>query len=306
VISVTGLGKRYGVIRAIEDVNFTVNRGEVVGLLGPNGAGKTTTMRILAGCLGATAGKAQVEGLDVTAHPKEVKRRIGYLPESPPLYKSMIVWDYVAFAAAIKGVKDIHGATERALSQVGLLEDVGDRPAAERIIGNLSKGFQQRVGLAQALVHDPDVLVLDEPTSGLDPAQRKEIRVLLQRLAHESRRTIILSTHVLADVEDICSRVVVLDKGTVVAEDSITSLRRQGGRVRLVVAQPSSAAAEALRAVAGVRALERHEDGAYTLTVSQECRADLAAAAVPFGLLELGHQAESLEEIFLKMTGGEE
>mgnify|MGYP002882581849 CR=1 FL=1 len=301
MISVSGLTKRYGEIRAIENLTFSVARGDVVGLLGPNGAGKTTTMRILCGSLGATQGSAKLDGADISQHPQEAKSRIGYLPESPPLYKTMVVQDYVEFAARIKGVKDPAAATQRVLAQVGLLEQVGDRPASERIIGHLSKGFQQRVGLAQALVHDPEVLILDEPTSGLDPAQRKEIREFLQALAQESKRTIILSTHVLADVEDICDRVIMISRGSVVVQDTIASLRSKSNRVRLLVADPGPEAADALAAVKGAEGVMRGEDGAYSITISEDCRAQLAAAAVPFGLLELG-STRSLEEIYLELT----
>jgi len=303
MIAVRGLSKRYGLVRAIQGVNFTVQRGEVVGFLGPNGAGKTTTMRILCGSLGATAGTAAVDGLDVFDHPTEVKARIGYLPESPPLYKAMVARDYLRFAGIIRGVSAPDEATERAIAQVGLGEVVGGRRASERIIGHLSKGFQQRVGLAQALIHDPDVLVLDEPTSGLDPAQRKEIRELLLDLAREAHRTVILSTHVLPDVEAICDRVVIIDKGTVVAQDSIEALQGQGGLIQLEVAQPGPKTAAALAAVPGVLEVQTQTIGTYSVRVTGDCRSEVAAAAVPFGLLEF-RRDQSLEDIFLRLTGG--
>ncbi len=304
MISVEGLTKHYGAVLAIDGVCFSVAQGEVVGFLGPNGAGKTTTMRILCGSLGATAGTASVGGVDVQAHPIQVKARIGYLPESPPLYKGMGVRNYLRFAAAIKGTKAPVEAIERVLEQVGLLEKVGGMPAADRIIGHLSKGFQQRVGLAQALIHDPDVLILDEPTSGLDPAQRKEIRDLLLALARESRRTVILSTHVLADVEAICGRVVIIDQGTIVAQDSIESLRGQAGRVRVVLKRPSLEAVAELQALDGVHGVETGTDGGYMLSVSGDCRTQIADVAVPHGLLEL-REDQSLEEIYLRLTGGD-
>ncbi|NOY27371.1 MAG: ABC transporter ATP-binding protein [Oligoflexia bacterium] len=166
MIQVDALDKSYGTFHAVQQVSFRVNRGEVVGFLGPNGAGKTTTMRILSGCIGATAGRALIDGLDVLEDPRGVKRRVGYLPELPPVYPTMTVQDYVAFAATIKGVDDVATAVTRAIGMVGL------ETVAHRVIDHLSKGYRQRVGLAQALVHDPDVLILDEPTSGLDPAQR--------------------------------------------------------------------------------------------------------------------------------------
>lgn len=301
MIEVRGLSKRYGGVRAIEEVGFSVSRGEVVGFLGPNGAGKTTTMRILCGCIGADGGSITVDGLNVSDNPGPIKSRIGYLPESPPLYSEMIVRDYVRFAATIKGVKDPDTATDAALRLVGLDREVGGQPACDRIIGHLSKGYQQRVGLAQALVHEPEVLVLDEPTSGLDPAQRKEIRDLLRELAREASRTVILSTHVLAEIESVCDRVVVIDQGSIVAEDTLAGLRGETGRIRVRVAQPGQAAIDALEAVAGVTSVTLAEDETYTVSTENDARAAIAQAAVPHGLLELT-QADSLEDIYLRLT----
>ena len=295
MIEVEQLSKRYGTFQAISDVSFSVKKGEVVGFLGPNGAGKSTTMRILCGCIGATTGRATIGGQDVLIHPREVKRRIGYLPETPPLYGNMTVKEYVRFAAQIKDVADPTKATEHVLGRVGL-ETVG-----HRIIDNLSKGFRQRVGLAQALVHDPDVLVLDEPTSGLDPAQRREIRDLLMELA-AGERTVILSTHVLSEVEDVCERVVIISHGQIVAQDSIDALRAGANRIHLQVARPSAEAAAALSAVEGVQALQASDMGGYELSVIGEVREVVAAAAVPFGLLGLSQ--ERLEDIYLRLTQG--
>ena len=295
MIEVEQLSKRYGTFQAISDVSFSVKKGEVVGFLGPNGAGKSTTMRILCGCIGATTGRATIGGQDVLIHPREVKRRIGYLPETPPLYGNMTVKEYVRFATQIKDVADPTKATEHVLGRVGL-ETVG-----HRIIDNLSKGFRQRVGLAQALVHDPDVLVLDEPTSGLDPAQRREIRDLLMELA-AGERTVILSTHVLSEVEDVCERVVIISHGQIVAQDSIDALRAGANRIHLQVARPSAEAAAALSAVEGVQALQASDMGGYELSVIGEVREVVAAAAVPFGLLGLSQ--ERLEDIYLRLTQG--
>jgi ABC-2 type transport system ATP-binding protein len=303
MIAVRGLTKCYGPVQAIADVNFTVERGEVVGLLGPNGAGKTTTMRILCGSLGATAGTAELDGVDVFEHPAEVKARIGYLPESPPLYQSMVVSDYLRFAGTIRGMTHPREAAAEVIAKVGLDEVVGGRPAGERIIGHLSKGFQQRVGLAQALIHNPDVLILDEPTSGLDPAQRKEIRDLLLELARQADRTIILSTHVLGDVEAICGRVVIIDQGTIVAQGSIEELQGDGSHVHLMVAQPGPDCEAALKAVDGVLSVQAAPDGSYALRMQGDCRAQVAAAVVGFGLLTL-RQEQSLEDSFLRLTGG--
>ena len=294
MIQVEQLTKRYGGVTAIENVSFEVGRGEVVGFLGPNGAGKSTTRRILSGCIGASSGRALVGGEDVVEAPERVKRRIGYSPEVPPVYPTMSVEDYVTFAARIKGVDDPEAAAKRALSRVGL-QGVG-----QRIIDNLSKGYRQRVGLAQALVHDPEVLVLDEPTSGLDPAQRKEIRQLLLDLA-AGERTVILSTHVLAEVEAICQRVVIIRQGRVVASDTIDRLASAAHRVRLRVARPSDAALAALKAVPGVTEVVASPDGAYAVATDGERREAVAAAAVPFGLMELG-AGRSLEDVYLQLT----
>lgn len=295
MIQVENLTRRYGAIHAIQDVSFEVRKGEVVGFLGPNGAGKTTTMRILTGCIGATSGRALVGGLDVLENPRAVKRKIGYLPEVPPVYGTMPVRDYIAFAATIKGVPDPLAAADRAIEKVHL----GD--VKNRVIDNLSKGFRQRVGLAQAMVHDPEVLILDEPTSGLDPAQRKEIRELLVELA-EGDRTVILSTHVLPEVEEICSRVIIITQGRVVAQDSISALAASAQRTRLRVARPDPALTAALLAIPGVKGLDEH-DGVYRVQAAEDLRERMAEVAVRYGLLELGHDAR-LEDIYLKYTTG--
>ena len=294
MIAVENLSRRYGSLVAVRDVSFAVARGEVVGFLGPNGAGKTTTMRILAGSLGASAGRALIDGRDMAEHPREVKRRVGYLPEHPPLYPTMSVRDYLLFAARIKGVADPAPAVARAMDRVGL-EGLGGR-----LVAHLSKGFQQRVGLAQALVHDPDVLILDEPTSGLDPAQRKEIRELIRALA-AGDRTVILSTHVLPEVEQICQRVIIIAGGSIVAEDRIEALAGTRRRVRLLLGRPCEEAERALRAVPGVLELATAADGAWEVSVDGDLRAALARAAAPWDLLELQGR-ERLEDAFLRLT----
>lgn len=296
MIEVEQLTKRYGTYEAIRGVSFSVKKGEVVGFLGPNGAGKSTTMRILCGCVGATSGRATIGGQDVLSHPREVKRRIGYLPETPPLYGAMVVRDYIRFAAQIKDVDQPDKAADRVIERVGL-QEVG-----HRIIDHLSKGFRQRVGLAQALVHDPEVLVLDEPTSGLDPAQRRDIRDLLAELA-AGDRTVILSTHVLGEVEDVCERVVIISRGELVAQDSIAALRASASRIRLQVQAPSPATLAALQAVEGASKVTEVSAGQFEVTAAGDIRPALAAAAVPFGLLELS-QAERLEDVYLRLTQG--
>jgi ABC-2 type transport system ATP-binding protein len=222
MIEVRNLTKRYGELIAIRDVSFSVAKGEILGFLGPNGAGKTTTMRILTGFMPATSGTANIDGYDVFESSFEVRKRIGYLPENPPLYLDMTVAAYLRFVARIKGVTkaNLDEATDRALEVCGLTE------VSHRLTGHLSKGFRQRVGLAQALIHDPPVLVLDEPTIGLDPRQIIEIRKLIRRLAGE--RTVILSTHILPEVAQLCEKVVILAEGRVALEDRMQNLVSRG------------------------------------------------------------------------------
>ncbi len=296
MIQVEQLTKRYGERFAIENVSFQVAKGEVVGFLGPNGAGKSTTMRILCGILGPTSGRAMVDGQDVLEHPGEVKQKIGYLPEVPPVYPTMTVTDYVVFAAKIRAVKDPGAAAARAMKRVGL------DAVSHRIIGHLSKGYRQRVGIAQALVHDPKVLVLDEPTSGLDPAQRKEIRELLGELA-EGERTVILSTHVMAEIEAVCQRVVIISQGRIVAQDRIDALSGGTNRVKLRVARPDARLDGALRAVAGVVDVVAQADGSLLLSTQEDVREQVARAAVDFGLIELS-PGSRLEDVYLNLTRG--
>jgi ABC-2 type transport system ATP-binding protein len=222
MIEVRNLTKRYGDLTAIRDVTFSVANGEILGFLGPNGAGKTTTMRILTGFMPASGGTITVDGFDVFEQSFEVRKRIGYLPENPPLYTDMTVDAYLAFVARIKGVAsaEIPHASDRVLEVCGLTE------VRHRLTGHLSKGFRQRVGLAQALIHDPPVLVLDEPTIGLDPRQIIEIRKLIRELA--GNRTVILSTHILPEVSQICEKVVILAGGRIALEERMENLVNQG------------------------------------------------------------------------------
>ena len=220
MIEVANLSKRYGDLPAVRDVSFTAPSGQILGFLGPNGAGKTTTMRIITGFLPATSGTVRVEGFDVFEQSSEVRRRIGYLPENPPLYNDMGVDTYLRFVARLKGMSrgDIGAALDRVLEMCGL---TGMR---DRLLGHLSKGYRQRVGLAQALIHDPPVLVLDEPTIGLDPRQIIEIRSLIKTLG--GKRTVILSTHILPEVAQVCDKVVIINDGRIVVEDQLANLTR--------------------------------------------------------------------------------
>ena len=307
MIEVQHLTKRYGRVTAVDDVSFRVERGEILGFLGPNGAGKTTTMRILTGYMPATEGRATVAGYDIFEKPIEAKRRIGYLPETPPLYPDMTVREYLDFVARIKGVpskemKDrVNGIMARAH-----VADMADRHCAK-----LSKGYRQRVGLAQALIHNPEVLILDEPTAGLDPKQIIETRDLIRSLAGD--HTIVLSTHILPEVSQTCQRVVIISKGRVVAVDTPDNLtaRLKGAETMYVQVDAGGAdAALALTGLSGVMRVaiseQRGTVAAYEVESEQgvDVRRDIARTIVTrgWGLLELRPMRMSLEEIFLQVT----
>jgi ABC-2 type transport system ATP-binding protein len=245
MIEVAHLSKRYGDLVAVHDVSFTAVPGQILGFLGPNGAGKTTTMRIITGFMPATSGTVRVEGFDVFEQSAEVRRRIGYLPENPPLYNDMAVVPYLRFVARLKGVKnaDVGGAVERVLETCGLTD------VARRLLSHLSKGYRQRVGLAQALIHDPPVLVLDEPTIGLDPRQIIEIRSLIKSLG--KNRTVVLSTHILPEVQQVCEKVVIINDGRVVVEDLLANLTRDRSLEQVFIQSISAEARAALAAEGG-------------------------------------------------------
>ena len=307
MIEVQHLTKRYGRVTAVEDVSFRVERGEILGFLGPNGAGKTTTMRILTGYMPATDGKAIVAGFDVFDQPVEAKRRTGYLPETPPLYPDMTVREYLEFVAKIKGVPP--GDRRQRIAAVMDRTRISDM--AERLCSKLSKGYRQRVGLAQAIIHNPDVLILDEPTAGLDPKQIIETRQLIKELA--GNHTIILSTHILPEVSQTCQRVVIINKGHVVAVDTPDNLtsRLRGSETMYVQVDAMGADAElTLGRVPGVIRVGESDrrDRVVGYEVESErgrdVRRDLARAIVAsgWGLLELRPMRMSLEEIFLSLT----
>ena len=304
MIEVQNLSKHYGPVRAVDDVSFRAEAGEILGFLGPNGAGKTTTMRIITGYMPASAGKASVAGFDVFEQPLEAKRRTGYLPETPPLYPDMTVREYLNFVARIKGVhKDIRGRVDAVMKKTWVAD------MANRHCGKLSKGYKQRVGLAQALIHSPDVLVLDEPTAGLDPKQIIETRQLIRELA--GSHTIVLSTHILPEVAQTCQKVVIINKGKVVAIDTPDALteRLHGAQTLFVQAQgPADDIQRALRALPGVVnvSLAASPPGSFHVDSEKgtDIRRDVAAAVVRGGwdLLELRPMRMSLEDIFLSLT----
>lgn len=308
MIQVENVTKRYGPKTAVRDISFEVDRGEIVGFLGPNGAGKTTTMRILTGFLPPTSGRARVGGFDVLEQPIEVKKRIGYLPETPPLYPEMEVGDYLRFVAGIKGI----AKQEIGRRVASVLERTSSEDVRRTLVGKLSKGYRQRVGLAQALIHNPDVLVLDEPTSGLDPKQIIEVRGLIRDLAGE--HTIILSTHILSEVSGTCSRVIIINEGRIEASDTPENLTAQlqgANAVLIEVEGPPGEVQDRLGQEPGVRAVsqEAGRDGRvlWRVEIDKDGSAPrrLAEAMVNsgWGLYRLEPLGLSLEDIFLKLTG---
>ena len=307
MIEVRDLTKSYGEHIAIQNLNFSINKGEVVGFLGPNGAGKSTTMKIVTGYMAPTSGIAKVAGFDVFESPIEVKKRIGYLPETPPVYADMFVKDYLNYVAELKGVakSKINSAVNRALEKTNL----GD--VQKRLIGNLSKGFRQRVGIAQALVSDPEVLILDEPTVGLDPKQVAEIRELIKEL--RGQHTIILSTHILPEVQATCERIIIINKGLIVAQDSLANLSsmKSGGRkIQVRLKRANADVISVLSKVTGVvkvTAGNSQQDWHVDAGESDEIIESVAKAVIEkgYGLLEISSAKADLEDVFLKLTYGE-
>jgi ABC-2 type transport system ATP-binding protein len=315
MITVQELTKRYARNTAVDHISFQVEKGQIVGFLGPNGAGKTTTMRMLTCFLPPTSGKATVAGFDVLEKPLEVKRRIGYLPETPPLYLEMRTAEYLTFVGRIKGLS----GAELAKRVDYVLGRCAVADVKDKVLGKLSKGYRQRVGLAQAIIHNPDVLILDEPTAGLDPKQINETRDLIRSLAGD--HTIILSTHILSEVEQTCQQVLIINKGKLVATDSVTNLqnRARGASSVLVEVAPRSGALntaavqQKLEQVSGVNRVlfkETREDRSIFEVEGDHnrgLRGDLARAVVESGwnLNELRSSAISLEEVFLQLTGAD-
>ena len=308
MIEVQDLTKSYGSVTAVDHVSFTVNKGEILGFLGPNGAGKTTTMRILTGYMPATSGTARIAGFDVFDDSLEVRRHIGYLPEAPPVYPDMTVATYLDFVARIKNVPSERRA-ERVADALRKTNIVDKR---DQLIKRLSRGYKQRVGLAQALVHDPDVIILDEPTVGLDPKQIIEVRHLIKGLA--GSHTIILSTHILPEVSMTCDRVVIINKGKIAAVDTpenLTSQLKGGQKIRVEAQAPERPLQELLTQIPGVKRAEveaAHANGHVTVTVEaaagKDVRSQISAGIVQKGwaLYELRGVSLSLEDIFLQLT----
>jgi len=316
MIKVEGLSKRYARTVAVDNISFEVEKGQIVGFLGPNGAGKTTTMRVLTCFLPPTNGKATVAGFDVMEQPMEVKKRIGYLPETPPLYPEMEVVEYLQFAGKLKGIssREIRSRVEETMRRCAIAD------VSNKLISKLSKGYRQRVGLAQAIMHNPDVLILDEPTSGLDPKQIIETRELIRSLAGD--HTIILSTHILSEVEHSCERVIIINRGKLAAIDSVANLtNRLRGSEAVAVELGASAGRpnptdvqHRLEQVAGVSrvVMKDSRNGQLAFEVEslqgRQIRSELARAVVNAGweLNELRAVGLSLEEIFLQLTQSEQ
>ncbi|HEY1660725.1 MAG TPA: ATP-binding cassette domain-containing protein [Candidatus Sulfotelmatobacter sp.] len=315
MISVKDLTKRYAHNTAVDHISFDVTKGQIVGFLGPNGAGKTTTMRILTCFMPPSAGTATVAGFDVLDQSLEVKKRIGYLPETPPIYPEMETAEYLNFVGKLKGLKgsELQKRTDYVCERCAIVD------VKKKLLGKLSKGYRQRVGLAQAIIHNPDVLILDEPTAGLDPKQINETRDLIKDLAGE--HTIILSTHILPEVEQTCEQVIIINKGKLVATDSVRNLQSRARGAESVLVEVAGrngnlqapAVENRLQQVAGVsRVVFKHQmDSRVLFEVESQkgrlVRGDLARAVVESGwdLNELRPAAMSLEEIFLQLTGSE-
>lgn len=306
MIEVQNLSKLYGTSHAVEDVSFQVGKGEILGLLGPNGAGKTTTMRILTGFMAPTSGTARIAGFDILENSLEVRQNIGYLPESAPLYTEMTVRDYLNHMAAIRGVpKSKRNERLEAALDAGKIED-----RVDTIIRKLSKGYRQRVGIAQAVIHNPPVLILDEPSAGLDPRQRAETRQFIKSLAKE--HTVILSTHILPDVQESCDRVIIINKGKIVAQDTMENLAAIGSdnvSLTLTLKRPSESVLEKLEALPGVTAASagpEMPEQTFLLEVQadSDLREEVARLCVQedWGLLELTRSRTTLEDVFLALT----
>jgi ABC-2 type transport system ATP-binding protein len=308
LLQVSALSKHYGAFTALDNVSFTISSGEIVGFLGPNGAGKTTTMKILTGFMAPTSGTAQIAGFDVVTDSLEVRRRIGYLPEAAPTYQEMQVRDYLDFIGQIRSMASSERA--RAIERVAQECDLEDR--LKQVIGTLSKGYRQRVGLAQALLHQPALLILDEPTSGLDPNQILSIRNLIRKIGQS--RTVILSTHILQEVEATCDRVLILSKGKLVADAPTGQVRLQGegslakvgyipGSIRL----PKAKIQALIAAIPGVQRVEAQEEASldrFEVLATRDVRPELFKLAVDSGLVmvEISRESSSLEEVFRRLT----
>jgi len=299
-IDVDGLTKQFDAVRAVDDLSFTVGPGRVTGFLGPNGAGKSTTMQMICGNLAPTAGQILVHGVDILDNPKEAKRELGYLPETPPVYRELTPDEFLGYCAKLHQIprSQVGQAVENAKARCGLTD------VADRLIGNLSKGYQQRVGIAQAILHSPAVIILDEPTVGLDPLQIREIRELIRELGKE--HGIILSTHILPEIQEVCTRVQIIHQGQLVLNDSIAGLERNMRALSVLVRTQQAADATKLQAIDGVHSVDELGDNRYRVFHDQDASPASAiaetAVASGWGLLELTPERRSMEQIFIDIT----
>lgn len=306
MIEVKGLTKKYGDRLAVDNISFSVKRGEILGFLGQNGAGKSTTMKVLTCFMPATSGTVSVAGFDVFENPYEVKKRIGYLPENPPIYLELLVSEYLDFVANLRRIPQ--SEKKKKIASVVERCQLGD--VQGRLIGNLSKGYRQRVGLAQALIHDPEVLILDEPTVGLDPKQVSEARGLIKSL--RSERTVIYSTHILSEVAATCDRIIVIDRGKIVAQEAINSMGAAGAttKTELVVQRSSALVAESLRSLNGVLSVQCQSNGKERIIVETDAREDIMAEIAKIavnnnaGLIRMSPVQLALEDYYLNLISG--
>lgn len=301
-IEVKNLLKQYGEQKAVNDISFTVNKGEIVGFLGPNGAGKSTTMKMITGYLQPDAGEINVTGIDVRKHPLEAKKKIGYLPESNALYYDMYIREYLAF------IGEVHGISNRQIAISKVIDLVGLTPESKKKIGQLSKGFKQRVGLASALLHDPEVLILDEPTSGLDPNQIVEIRQVIKEQGKD--KLVLFSSHILQEVEAICDRVIIINKGKLVADDRLSNLQTKSSLDIIKVSFKEPLEVEWLNRLEGVNAI--HKTDAYNWSIEtanpESVRKQLLEVSLKdsLNIISLQSENQSLEEVFRSLTGSQQ
>jgi ABC-2 type transport system ATP-binding protein len=302
LIEARGLTKRYGSRSAVTELNLTLRKGDILGLLGPNGAGKSTTMKMLSGCLAPSSGSVRINGIDLAEDPSRAKRSLGYLPEQPPVYPELTVDEYLGYCAGLHGV----ARGERAAAMSSAKQACGLTDVGQRLIGNLSKGYQQRVGLAQAIIHRPPVIILDEPTVGLDPIQIREIRALIKELGHS--HSVILSSHILPEIQAVCGRVMIVNKGRMVYAENVDTASQQ--RFSAVIAGLRRPPANnSFAGIAGVASVSALPDGLFRFVVSGDAdpREAIAEAAARgnWGLIELRSEGKTLEEIFVELTSGE-
>ena len=303
LISVKEVSRYYGDNCAVDNISFSVHRGEVLGFLGPNGAGKTTTMQMISGVLAANSGEISIAGFDIIEQAKQAKSHVGFLPEQPPLYGDLSVNEYLLYAARLRGIirSGLHDAVDKSKQRCGL-ENMG-----KRLIKNLSKGYQQRIGIAQAVIHSPDVVILDEPTTGLDPNQILEIRALINELGND--HSVILSTHILPEVQTVCDRVLIINEGKLVLDQSLESLQHNIKKLSVIVAFKKPPSLETILKIDGFEIVDQIDDQRFHISCDYDSEAldklVQQSSSSCWGLFEMVPEKDSLEEIFVKLTSGD-